>query len=377
MGLFDRQPAMSGLCRLENGNISESYPRKKTMKTNEAPYQQLGRRTLSTTLGHKELMSPFFWLSVLSECVSCYIYVFIVCSTRISWTGAIIGHEPNLLSMALSSGISMMLLIFTFRSVHVNPALTISFLVNGRIPLVRAIMYIVAHCLGSIAAIAFLYSISIKGHAGALGLDNPHNYLSWWQILIIETVISFLVTMITYATCNYASYKSAKKLTLQELSQTSNFFQASDTCDKTPVASLHSRRSVAPIATKLQSTSLRLLNSDQPSPNSHFMNQSNFPITATNTRVNTHLKGGPLLATYCNEDGGNYEQEHEYEYDFGPYHVSDSTTPQVPIEEIMEDECQLLAPNGFSLHVTKGQAFVIGLAYTLTSLSGVSSVVLS
>lgn len=44
----------------------------------------------------------------------------------------------------------------------------------------------------------------------------------------------------------------------------------------------------------------------------------------------------------------------------------------MPIEEIMQDECQLLAPNGFPLHVTSGQAFIIGFAYALTSLCGVS-----
>lgn len=324
---------------------------------------------MNSTLGFKELFRAHFWLSVLSECLSCYIYVFIVCSTRISWTGAIIGHEPNLFAMALSSGISMMLLIFTFRSVHVNPALTISFLVTGRIPLIRAIVYIFVHCMGSIAAIAFLYSISIKGHAGALGLDNPHGYLSSWQILIIETVISFLVTMTTYATCNYASYRSAKKITLQELSQTSSLFQT-NTCDKSTVPSIHSRQVVAPVVPHVPSTSITLLDTDQQSPNGNFT-----------ARALPQIKNN-LLGTYCNE--GNYEQVHEYECDFEPFEpygtdqqISLNSSPQVPIEEVMEEECQLLAPNGFSLHVTKGQAFVIGLAYTLTSLSGVCTSLIS
>lgn len=334
---------------------------------------------MSSILGYKELFCAHFWLSVLSECLSCYIYVFIVCSTRISWTGAIIGHEPNLFAMALSSGISMMLLMFTFRSVHVNPALTISFLVTGRIPLVRALVYVLVHCMSSIAAIAFLYSISIKGHAGALGLDNPHTYLNSWQILIVETVISFVVTITTYATCNYASYRGAKKLTLHQLSQTSTLFP-SNSCDRSQANGLHSRRSVAPVVPHIPSTSITLLNTEHPSPNGH-LNNPNFAMT--NSRAPTRLKGS-LLGTYCNDEASNYEQEHEYEYDFEPYKMytsnqqtSSQSSPQVPIEEVMEEECQLLAPNGFSLHVTKGQAFVVGLAYTLTSLSGVSLSLLS
>lgn len=339
----------------------------KSTTTNEAPYQMIGKRTLAATLGYKELYGAHFWLSLLSECLSCYLYVFIVCSTRISWTGAIIGHEPNLMAMSLSSGIAMMLLIFTFRTVHVNPALTISFLLTGRIPIIRAILYLMVHCLGSVAAIAFLYSISIKGHNGALGLDNPHEILSSWQILIVEAVISFVVTLATYATCNYSSYASAKRFVLEQLgtSTSSNLFEPSplscDTGINQAQRTNHSRSTVAPIVPQIPSTSISLL--EQP---------------ANTFRPNLQAGKGSLLSSYNVEDNNHYD----YEYDNHRIYATqqhqqrlkqdESSSNQVPIEEIMQDECRLLAPNGFSLHVTTGQAFVVGLAYTLTSLSGVS-----
>lgn len=327
----------------------------------------IGKRTLAATLGYKELYCAHFWLSLLSECLSCYLYVFIVCSTRISWTGAIIGHEPNLMAMSLSSGIAMMLLIFTFRTVHVNPALTISFLLTGRIPIIRALLYLMVHCLGSVAAIAFLYSISIKGHNGALGLDNPHEILSSWQILIVEAVISFVVTLATYATCNYSSYASAKRFVLEQLgtSTTSSLFEPAPlSCDigtNQAQRTHHSRSSVAPIVPQIPSTSISLL--EQP---------------ANTFRPNLQAGKGSLLSSYNVEDNNHYD----YEYDNHRIYATqqhqqrlkpeESSSNQVPIEEVMQDECRLLAPNGFSLHVTTGQAFVIGLAYTLTSLSGVS-----
>lgn len=362
------------------GNSSRTKIIKST-STNEAPYQMIGRRTLAATLGYKELYCSHFWLSLLSECLSCYLYVFIVCSTRISWTGAIIGHEPNLLAMSLSSGIAMMLLIFTFRTVHVNPALTISFLLTGRIPILRACLYLIAHCLGSIAAIAFLYSISIKGHNGALGLDNPHEILSSWQILIVEAVISFVVTLATYATCNYSSYSSAKRSLLNEigLSASSSLLEPSPSsllCDNNLNQATqkrpgyhHSRSSVAPIVPQIPSTSITLL--DQPNT----FNNSNFQPT----------KGGSLLGSAFTT---NVEDNNHYDYEYDNHRIyatqqrqqlrlkSEESPNQVPIEEVMQDECRLLAPNGFALHVTSGQAFVIGLAYTLTSLSGVSIIIL-
>lgn len=353
--------------------------------------------------GYTELFSCHLWLSSLAESLSSFLYVFIVCSIRISWTGAIIGHEPNLLAMSLSSGIAMMLLLITFRSVHINPALTIAFLVTGRIPMIRAIIYILIHCMSSIAAIAFLHSISIKGHAGALGLDNPHSELSVGQILVIEAVISFLVTIITFAASNHSSYKCAKKFTLQQLGQTSSLFSP-NSCDKTTLASFNSRRSVAPVVPHVPSTSITLLNTDNLITNGHLTNNSplscaltmpansrglQLPHHATNT-TNTHHNNnsnnnsnkGSLLATYCNETSPTMNHyEHEYEFDYGDnYRTTDylnqpsssEPSPQIPIEEVMEEECQLLSPNGFPIHLTKAHAFVIGLAYFLASLSGVS-----
>lgn len=357
MGLFERRPQIPGLCRLDNCNNSERSSRR-FIKNNEAPYQMIGKRTLAATLGYKELNCGHFWISILSECLSCYLYVFIVCSTRISWTGAIIGHEPNLIAMSLASGIAMMLLIFTFRTVHVNPALTVSFLLTGRIPLFRAILYILVHSMGAIAAIAFLYSISIKGHAGALGLDNPHEILNWWQILIVEIVISFVVTLATYATCNYSSYTCAKKQILKQIGQANGLFQVSP-CDKNNASSScqPSRRTVLPTALDYDNGIGPDRVPDGLIPSSSFRN--NLPPPSK----------GFLLNSY-HEDTSNYD----YEYDNHRIYATQNlkAESQVPMEEVMQDECHLLAPNGFSLHVTSGQALVIGLAYTLTSLCGVS-----
>lgn len=369
MGLFERRPQISGLCSRDNCNNSERSSRR-FIKNNEAPYQIIGRRTLAATLGYKELNCGHFWISILSECLSCYLYVFIVCSTRISWTGAIIGHEPNLIAMSLASGLAMMLLIFTFRTVHVNPALTVSFLFTGRIPLFRAILYILVHCMGAVAAIAFLYSISIKGHAGALGLDNPHEVLDWWQILIVEIVISFVVTLATYATCNYSSYTNAKKLILEQLGQTDGLFQ-SFTCDNNTMGTQPvrldqhhhpSRRTIVPLVPEFDSDNV---GPNGILPSSSFRN-NNLPAPQP------PAGGKGFLLNSYHEENSNYDYEYDNHRIYATQNLKQES--QIPIEEVMRDETHLLAPNGFSLQVTSGQALIIGLAYTLTSLCGVSIV---
>lgn len=344
----------------------------------EATYQLFDQRTVSTVLGHQELNSAHFWVSVLTECLSCYIYVFIVCSTRISWTGSVIGHEPNLLAMALSSGIAMMLLILTFRTVHVNPALTIAFLLTGRVPLVRAILYILVHCMGSLAAVTSLYSISVKGHAGALGLDNPHDSLNSWQIMIVEMVISFVVTLTTFATCNYSSYTSARQFILEQAIGRnssllfSDLFPASPTCDNIAVISNNGPSTIGPQSSRPVNSSTAPL-SRPARPN------GNFRVHPQQTKS---TNGGFLTEIYANEElNSDYDLEFEGNRMYAnsqqqQQQSSNSDSSPIgnkvpPIEELMQNESQLLASNGFSLHVTVGQALVIGLAYTLTSLSGV------
>lgn len=349
MGILRDKFQTSGLCRLDRCNNSERSS-KKFIKTNEAPYQMLGQRTLASILGYKELSCIHFWLSLLSECLSSYLYVFIVCSTRISWTGSVIGHEPNLIAMSLASGIAMMLLIFTFRTVHVNPALTLAFLITGRVPITRALAYVLVQCIGAIAAIAFLFSVSIKGHAGALGLDNPHESLLPWQILTVELVISFIVTVATFATCNFSSYTSAKKHIQHQLGQNTNLLWSS--CDSNPITQVRqSERFAAPIVPQSGGSS-----------SSHGFESQNFQTTARGYMPEPNI-----------EEGMNCEYEYDNYRIYATQQLqSDSTGSRVPLEEIIQDECHLLAPNGFPLHVTSGQAFIIGLAYSLTSLCGVS-----
>lgn len=372
MGLFSRQLQSSGLCRLDTCNNSERSSRR-FIKTNEAPYQSLGQRTFAATLGHRELSSRSFWISVLSECLACYLYVFIVCSTRISWTGSIIGHEPNLLAMALSSGIAMMLLVLTFRTVHVNPALTVSFLLTGRIPIIRALVYILVHCISSIAAIAFLYSVAVDGHAGALGLDNPHPALEDWKILIVEFVISFVVTIVTYTTCSYSSYTSARKYILEQVGQTCSVdvLCQRPNCDISDVTSAPSIK----VEGGLLNSATTL---NQGPPTTTLPSSSLAAATAPRRPMSNNFRVHPQTKCYVSDAYENSDDQYEYDnhriYSSQQYNGSE-TSPNnrmPPIEEIMQDECQLLAPNGFSLHMTRNQAIVIGLAYTLASLTGVS-----
>lgn len=519
MGLFNRRiQSSNGLCRLDYNlnynnnqnhcNNSEPLSRKSFIKTTTTTttasatgsdltpttsdqdaalalassssnhYHQIFNQShksarglsLASLLGFYELGCGQFWLSVLTECLSCYLYVFIVCSTRISWSGSLIGHEPSLFSMALSSGLAMMLLILTFRSVHVNPALTMAFLFTGRISLIRALIYIIVHCLGALAATTTLFALSVRGHSGALGLDNPHERLAWWQILSIEMVISLLVTLTTYATNNYSSYSDAREFVLSQTAQreasattirpnncgaiSSRLLNSSSSsgADEYDVQDMmifnngdnknNNNTTGHPqfLSTKLaynsrplphnpinssllQMPQNHLASATTPHPSRRANNNAGnmqhriYPINQQRNRFhqNHHhqqqqqtMKAKFLTELYANNEeppimpisnssdeynnNDDYNEDNYNEYENNPYmraaapatqpsrFAHHQRTPMNPgggvgvasIEELMQNEAQLMAPNGFSLRVSVGQALLIGSAYTLASLGGVS-----
>lgn len=107
-----------------------------------------------------EIRTLEFWRAIIAECLSTFFYVFLLCATHISWSGSVLAHQPNWLVMALTSGLAMATLSQCFGHIsgaHVNPAVTCAQFITSKITLLRAVLYIVAQCGGSIAGAALLY----------------------------------------------------------------------------------------------------------------------------------------------------------------------------------------------------------------------------
>jgi MIP family channel proteins len=76
---------------------------------------------------------------------------------------------------------------------HFNPAVTLAFWTSGFFPKRRVIPYILAQCLGAIAA-SFLLLISL-GRIGNLGATLPLNG-NWLQSLVLEFVLTFILMFV-------------------------------------------------------------------------------------------------------------------------------------------------------------------------------------
>jgi MIP family channel proteins len=78
-------------------------------------------------------------------------------------------------------------------SAHLNPAVTLAFWTSGFFPKQRVLPYILAQCLGAIAASQVL--LITLGNTANLGATIPLNG-NWMQSLILETILTFILMFV-------------------------------------------------------------------------------------------------------------------------------------------------------------------------------------
>jgi MIP family channel proteins len=78
---------------------------------------------------------------------------------------------------------------------HFNPAVTLAFWTSGFFPKHRVLPYILAQCLGAIAA-SVLLLVSL-GRVANLGATLPLNG-NWLQSLVLETVLTFILMFVIF-----------------------------------------------------------------------------------------------------------------------------------------------------------------------------------
>lgn len=87
-------------------------------------------------------------------------------------------------------------LIYTFGHIsaaHFNPAVTLAFWTSGFFPSCQVLAYIIAQCLGAVAA-STLLSMSL-GQVAKLGATLPLDD-NWLQCLVLETVLTFILMLV-------------------------------------------------------------------------------------------------------------------------------------------------------------------------------------
>jgi aquaporin Z len=132
-------------------------------------------------------------------------------------SAVVAGKEIGVLGIALAFGLSVLVMVYAIGKIsgcHINPAITIAMLLNGKIPSKDAIIYIIVQCIGAIIASALLLAIMTglpgyqvaPGNLGANGYGT--GYLGGYSLtsaFIVEVVMTFIFLMVIFgATSNKA-----------------------------------------------------------------------------------------------------------------------------------------------------------------------------
>jgi len=110
------------------------------------------------------------------------LFVFIGPGSAVShdfWTGGGSGGGDFMISVSLSFGLAISVLVYTFAPVsggHINPAVTLSFFLRKEISLSKMMLYWTAQFLGAVVGAAVVWGTASGSEVAAVsGLDLPSN----------------------------------------------------------------------------------------------------------------------------------------------------------------------------------------------------------
>lgn len=136
----------------------------------------------------------------LAELLGTFLF-FAIGLSSVQAVGAMGAAAPLLVVVPFAFGLGLLAAIFAFGHIsggHFNPAVTVAIVIDGRLPLVEGVGYVVAQVIGAIGAAALV--LGLWGQAAvAATITAPGNGFSDIQTLIFETVLTagFLLVILT------------------------------------------------------------------------------------------------------------------------------------------------------------------------------------
>lgn len=148
----------------------------------------------------------------LAELVGTFVLVFFGCGSAV-----IAGMSIGVLGIAFAFGLAVLVMVYAIGPVsgcHINPAITIAMLVNGKIPSKDALIYIVVQCIGAVIASALLLAVMTGNPAYSLATDglgqngygvaSPGGY-SLMSGLVAEIVLTFVFLIVVFGATSKAA----------------------------------------------------------------------------------------------------------------------------------------------------------------------------
>ncbi|MEM8676891.1 MAG: MIP/aquaporin family protein [Cyanobacteria bacterium P01_G01_bin.67] len=135
-----------------------------------------------------------YWKEAITEFIGTFILVF--AGPGAVMVDSISNGDLSHLGVSFVFGAVVAAVIYTTQHIseaHINPAVTLAFWTSGFFARQKVIPYIVAQCLGAIAASGLL--LLTLGNVANLGATLPLAD-NWLQSLILETVLTFILMFV-------------------------------------------------------------------------------------------------------------------------------------------------------------------------------------
>uniref|UniRef100_A0A8D2IYI4 Aquaporin 6 n=1 Tax=Varanus komodoensis TaxID=61221 RepID=A0A8D2IYI4_VARKO len=145
----------------------------------------------------KELFSVAFLRAVLAEFLATAIYVFFGLGSVLNWP-----EPPSVLQSAITFNLAAATAVqisWHASGAHVNPAVTVAFLLGSRVSLVKAACYVVAQLVGGIAGAAVLYAVTAAGVRGSFGINAVRINISLTQAVMVELILTLQLVLCYFA----------------------------------------------------------------------------------------------------------------------------------------------------------------------------------
>jgi aquaporin Z len=136
----------------------------------------------------------------VAELIGTMVLVLMGCGSAV-----IAGYYIQNVGVAFAFGLAVLAMVYTIGSIsgcHINPAISISMLVAGKLSIKDTVFYVVFQCVGAIIGAGILYAIVI-GNAGydlavnGLGANSYSTY-SLASVFIAEIVLTFIFVLVVH-----------------------------------------------------------------------------------------------------------------------------------------------------------------------------------
>ncbi|KAF6117392.1 aquaporin 6 [Phyllostomus discolor] len=148
------------------------------------------------------MLGHLLWVAIskalFSEFLATGLYVFFGVGSAMHWSPAF----PSVLQIAITFNlVTAMVVQVTWKSsgAHVNPAVTLAYLVGSQISLPRAVAYVAAQLAGAIVGAALLYRVTPGDIRETLGVNEIRSSVSTGQAVAVELVLTLQMVLCVLA----------------------------------------------------------------------------------------------------------------------------------------------------------------------------------